>query len=108
MEMPLGASIRRVSATPHDRRKNVEIKLVVGLMGSKISQRVGLTVELLADGEVIATEQRDGISIGRAVPANRDDGVPVKLSFELDRERFEAVFGTSSKRVLRLTLDCSG
>ncbi len=99
------AIVRKVSMTRKSTRRAVELPVTATLYSSRFLHHGDLRVELLSDGEVIASGAVDGFALGRSLPAQGDgDGLEKRVVLSLDRETFDAAFGGAERPVLRLTL----
>lgn len=100
-----GASIRQVTVSRDERRQRVELRVTAALHGEKYLQHADLDVELLADGQLVASGRVADFPLGRSVAAQRDGaGVDKTVVLPLDRETFERAFGSEERPVLRLRL----
>ncbi|HVS64887.1 MAG TPA: hypothetical protein VMT85_15440 [Thermoanaerobaculia bacterium] len=101
-----GISIPRVTVKQRRRGGGTELEATVGLRGGSMFERVDLGVELLTpDGTVVASEELSSLSVGRGIPEQSAEGavsVPVRL--RLDRDTFDALFASSERPQLRMTV----
>lgn len=99
------AIVRKVSMARKSTRNAVELPVTVTLYSSRFLHHGDLGVELLSDGEVIASGVVDDFALGRSLPAQGDGpGLERRLVLSLERETFDAAFGGAERPVLRITL----
>lgn len=100
-----GASIRQVTVSRHERRQGVDLRVAAALHGEGYLQHAELGVELLVDGEAVASGTVREFPLGRSISAQSEGaGVEKTVTLSLDRETFERAFGGEERPVLRLRL----
>ena len=96
--------IKKVTAAR--KSKGDEVHLLVGaqLFTKKRTRTLDLLIEVLLDGEVLASEKLKKVRIGLSIPGHDKTGMMVTARFEMPGGQFDRLFGDGVERKLRLTL----
>lgn len=88
------------------RSKGGDVHLLVGaqLFTEKRQRSLDLLVEALMEGEVVASEELDNVSVGLNIPGHTKTGMLVEARLEMSAEQFERLFSDGVERKLRLTV----
>jgi hypothetical protein len=98
--------IRRVGVGRQVKGDRVRATVTAMLYTKRRMRKVGLLIEAVHDGEVIAADEIANIRVGKNIPAHGNDGMDVTAELEVSRQQFDAMFAGDSRPVLRLTLSC--
>jgi hypothetical protein len=96
--------IRRLTVGRREKGGRTFLEVGAQLFTKRRQRTAELLVEVLLDGQVMASERLDKLRVGLNIPGHGKDGLPVDALLELPGDAFERLFADGADRRLRLTL----
>jgi hypothetical protein len=96
--------VKKVSAARKTKGGGVQLVVGAQLFTKKRSRSLDLLVEVLADGQVVATGELKKVRIGLNIPGHDKTGMMVDTALDMSVEQFDRLFGGAVEPKLRLTM----
>jgi hypothetical protein len=96
--------IRRITVGRRVRDGRTQLEVVTQLFTKRRQRSVDVLLEVMLDGQVVASQQLSKIRLGLNIPNHDKDGMPVAAQIELPDGTFERLFADGADRRLRVTL----